>query len=151
MWIKGKLSKDGRFWMVEFPELDACTQGHNKAEAYEMAKDLLEGLAEAYGFDLDITVAPVENDIILAGSENKKDFVAFVLHRLRDAAGLTLEDVTQKLGAKSLNAYARYEQGRSEPTVSKIEELVSAITDAPFAFYYGGAAVMKTAELAHSR
>jgi transcriptional regulator with XRE-family HTH domain len=31
------------------------------------------------------------------------------------------------LGSKSLNAYARYEQGRTVPTVPKLNELLAAV------------------------
>jgi len=32
------------------------------------------------------------------------------------------------LGAKSRNAYARYEQGRSVPTVEKLDKLLQAVS-----------------------
>jgi len=35
--------------------------------------------------------------------------------------------VARRLGQKSPNAYARYEQGRSVPTVEKLNELMRAI------------------------
>lgn len=40
----------------------------------------------------------------------------------------SLADVSRRLGARSLNAYARYEQGRSVPTVQKLSELLSAVS-----------------------
>ena len=36
-------------------------------------------------------------------------------------------EVARKLGSKSLNTYARYEQGRTVPTVPKLSELLSAV------------------------
>ncbi len=41
-------------------------------------------------------------------------------------SGLTLAEVTRRLGAKSINTYARYEQGRSVPTVTRLSQLLSA-------------------------
>jgi transcriptional regulator with XRE-family HTH domain len=35
--------------------------------------------------------------------------------------------VAARLGARSLNAYARYEQGRTTPSVQKLSELLSAV------------------------
>ena len=40
---------------------------------------------------------------------------------------LTLSEAAERLGAKSRNAYARYEQGRCVPTVEKLDELLRAV------------------------
>ena len=53
---------------------------------------------------------------------------AFLLRRERSKAGLSLAEMAKRLGAKSLNAYARYEQGRTVPTVPKLSELLSAVS-----------------------
>lgn len=42
--------------------------------------------------------------------------------------GLTLVEVSKRLGAKSHNTYARYEQGRSVPTIQKFSRLLSALS-----------------------
>ena len=44
------------------------------------------------------------------------------LHRME-----RLADVAERLGAKSRNAYARYEQGESVPTADKLMELLVAL------------------------
>jgi transcriptional regulator with XRE-family HTH domain len=46
---------------------------------------------------------------------------------MRQKAGLSLEEVAARLGSKSPNSYARYEQGRSVPSVEKFAELFSAV------------------------
>jgi transcriptional regulator with XRE-family HTH domain len=38
-----------------------------------------------------------------------------------------LAQAAERLGQRSRNAYARYEQGKSMPTVEKLEQLLSAI------------------------
>jgi transcriptional regulator with XRE-family HTH domain len=38
-----------------------------------------------------------------------------------------LKDAIPGLGAQSCNAYARYEQGSSVPTVEKLDELLRAV------------------------
>jgi len=38
-----------------------------------------------------------------------------------------LAQVAERLGATSINAYARYEQGRSVPTIHKLSELFAAV------------------------
>ena len=55
---------------------------------------------------------------------------AFLLRRARLRAGLTLAEAAKRLGAKSLNAYARYEQGRAVPTVVKLSKLLAAVAPA---------------------
>ncbi len=138
MWIEGKLTKDGRFWMVEFPGLDAFTQGRTKKEAYEMAKDLLEGLAEVDGLDLDITVIPGKSGTLRAGAADIKVFTAFILRRWRLAHNLTLQEAAERLGVTSLNSYARYEKGKNEPTISMMERLIHAISpDEPLHVLFG--------------
>lgn len=52
---------------------------------------------------------------------------AFLLRRARQRAGLSLAQVAERLGATSINAYARYEQGRSVPTIQKLSELFAAV------------------------
>ncbi|WP_161953937.1 helix-turn-helix domain-containing protein [Candidatus Methylomirabilis limnetica] len=48
-------------------------------------------------------------------SEDQPTLTAFLLRRARQRAGLSLAQVAERLGATSINAYARYQQGRSSP------------------------------------
>ncbi len=41
MEMEGKIWKDGKFWLVEVPALDAMTQGKTRKEALEMVEDLV--------------------------------------------------------------------------------------------------------------
>jgi transcriptional regulator with XRE-family HTH domain len=41
---------------------------------------------------------------------------------------LSLAEVADRLGVASINAYARYEQGRSIPTVQKLSQLFAAVS-----------------------
>ena len=61
------------------------------------------------------------------GASDESALTAFLLRRERAKSGLTLAEVARKLGSKSLNTYARYEQGRTVPTVPKLSELLSAV------------------------
>ena len=53
--------------------------------------------------------------------------MALLLRRQRESRGLTLAEAAERLGQRSKNAYARYEQGKAMPTVEKLEELLQAI------------------------
>ncbi len=52
---------------------------------------------------------------------------AFMLRQRRATAGLTLAEVARRMGAKSRNAYARYEQGLAIPSVETLGALMSAV------------------------
>ena len=56
-----------------------------------------------------------------------RPMISLLLRRQRQQSGLSLADVSERLGAKSRNAYARYEQGLTAPTVEKLAELLRAI------------------------
>jgi transcriptional regulator with XRE-family HTH domain len=56
--------------------------------------------------------------------------IALMLKRQREAHRLTLLEVARHLGQKSPNAYARYEQRKSLPTMDKLNRLLKAIDPA---------------------
>jgi ribosome-binding protein aMBF1 (putative translation factor) len=125
MRFEGRVVKDGKFWLVEIPAFDALTQGRTKREAYEMAKDLIETMANTKGFE--VTVYPKNKDSFEVGANRTGILVALLLRRQRERQGLSLAEAAQRLGQRSRNAYARYEQGKTMPTIEKLEQLLEAI------------------------
>ena len=122
----GRIKKDGRFWLVEVPAFDAVTQGRTKREAFEMAKDLIETMADARTFK--VTVYPSgRGESFEVGANDTGVLLALLLRRQRERQGLTLAEAAKRLGQRSRNAYARYEQGKAMPTVEKLEQLLKAI------------------------
>jgi hypothetical protein len=119
------MKRDGRFWLVAIPAFDAMTQGRTKREALVMAKDLIETMADAPGFK--VTVYPGSDDTFEIGANRLRILLALLLRRQRERQGLTLAQAAERLGQRSKNAYARYEQGKAMPTVEKLEELLMAI------------------------
>jgi hypothetical protein len=119
------MKRDGRFWLVAIPAFDAMTQGRTKREALAMAKDLIETMADAPGFK--VTVYPGSDDTFEIGANRLRILLALLLRRQRERQGLTLAQAAERLGQRSKNAYARYEQGKAMPTVEKLEELLMAI------------------------
>jgi len=77
------------------------------------------------GFRLE--VFPGTGEHFEVSSEDQPTLTAFFLRRARQRAGLSLAQVAERLGATSINAYARYEQGRSVPTIQKLSELFAAV------------------------
>ena len=125
MRFSGKIYKDGRFWLAEIPILDAMTQGHTRKEALEMAADMVETMANKEGFRVEVFLG--SGGEFEVGSTNTKSLISLLLQRKRELSGLSLSQAAERLGASSRNAFARYEQGRSVPTVEKLNELLHAV------------------------
>ena len=126
MRVQGRIFKDGRFWLAEVPMLDAMTQGRTEAEALVMVKDMVEALANRPGFS--VTVHSCGSGDIELGSDDARCMVALMLRRQRARNGLSLAEAAQRLGAKSLNAYARYARRESSPTLEKLSQLMAAVS-----------------------
>ena len=125
MRFSGKIYKDGKFWLAEIPILDLMTQGHTKKEAYEMVADMLESLLNKEDFKVE--VYKKSKDSFEVGSLEPKHMISLLLQRKREISGLSLSQVANLMGVSSRNTYARYEQGRSVPTVEKLHELLHAV------------------------
>jgi predicted RNase H-like HicB family nuclease len=126
MRLSGRVFKAGKSWAIEVPILGVVTQGYTKKEAYEMIADAIESLVNKKGFKVEIY--PGKGDYFELGSSDLSILTAFLLRRQRMKQGLTLVEVANRLGAKSHNTYARYEQGKSIPTIEKFNKLLSALS-----------------------
>ena len=125
MRFSGKIYKDGKCWLAEIPILDLMTQGRTKREAYEMVADMLDTMVNQKDFE--ITVFKGKKDTFEVGSSDAKYFVRLLLQRKRELSGLSLSQVASRLGMSSRNTYARYEQGKSVPSVEKLNDLRRAV------------------------
>jgi len=126
MRLSGRVFKSGKFWVIEVPILGVVTQGYTKKEAYEMIADAIESLVNKKGFKVDVFSG--KGEYFEIGSPDLSTLTAFLLRRQRMKQGLTLAEVAKRLGAKSHNTYARYEQGKSIPTIEKFSKLLSALS-----------------------
>lgn len=127
MKIEGRIWKDKKtpYWIVEVPLLDVSTQGESEQEALSMVKDAIELEVDKPGFHVDIEAK--NGDCFEVQAEDSNSLVAFMLKRQRQAHGLTLRDVAERMHAKSTNAYAQYERGARHPTLSVLFNLLQAI------------------------
>jgi predicted transcriptional regulator len=125
MRFTGRVFKKGNYWAIEIPILDIVTQGKTKKEAYEMIADAVESLVNRKGFR--VRVFETRGKEFEIGASDQGALTALLLRRARLKAGLSLEEVAARLGSKSLNSYARYEQGRSVPSVEKLTQLFSVV------------------------
>lgn len=125
MRFSGTIYKDGKFWLAEIPILDLMTQGRTKKEAYEMVADMLESLINTEGFKAEIFKGM--KDRFEVGSSEPRHMISLLLQRKREISGLSLSQVAGRMGTTSRNSYARYEQGKSVPSMEKLNELLHAV------------------------
>jgi hypothetical protein len=125
MRLHGRVYKDGKFWLAEVPLLDAMTQGRTRKEALAMVADLLETLANRPGFS--VQVHPGTHEAFEVSAADTRGLMSLLLRRQRERSGLSLAEAAARLGAKSRNAYARYERGTSVPTLDKLTQLLQAV------------------------
>lgn len=125
MKFAGRVFKAGRFWAVEVPILDVATQGKSRLDALAMIIDAVEALVNKPGFVANV-VAGAEGEFEM-GSSDDAALTALLLRRARAKSGLSLAQVAARLGEKSVNGYARYEQGRSVPSIKKLSRLYAAV------------------------
>src|SRR5690242_13477454 len=126
MRFQGKLVRDGKWWLAEVPVFDALTQGRTRKEAFEMIADWFASMVDSRGFK--VRVHSADGDEFEISSNDSGSMISLLLRRQRQRSGLTLAQAAERLGSASRNAYARYEQGRSTPTIDKLDELLHAIS-----------------------
>lgn len=129
--LVGRIAKQGGpWWSAECEAIGAFTQGKSRRDAAAMLVELVEVMVERPGFTVTVTevgkIGPHEHQVLVDASEPAL-LAARVLKYQREVHGLSLADVAERLGAKSRNAYASYEQGRTEPTLSKFRELLGVV------------------------
>ncbi len=125
--LKGKIwkSEKSRFWIAYIESLDLSTQGTSKKDAIAMIRDSIKSLINKKDFRIIINL--VKNGKFNIGANDTKIWMGFILQRLRMKEGLTIEEVADRMGSSSKNAYARYEQGRSLPGLEKLSQILRAI------------------------
>ena len=126
MVLEGKIVRDGRYWLVEVTALDVMTQGVSYKDALKMIREAVDLLVDKKGFDL--VVHSFDRESFYIESDDEEALLALMLKRQRVKHHLTLSDMARKLGVKSKNAYAQYEQGRSQPSLTKVQEFLSAMS-----------------------
>ncbi len=121
----GNVYREGRFWLAEVPLFAAMSQGRTRKEALAMIRDWFVSMANQPGFDL--SVIETSRDRFEISSPDTRTLIRLLLQRRRESSGLSLAEVARRMGARSRNAYARYEQGRAVPSLEKLDELLRAV------------------------
>lgn len=126
MRFSGRIYKDKSHWLAEVPLFEAMTQGHSRREALEMIEDWFVSMVNRPGFQIE-AVLTGQNEFEVS-SNDLKTMISLLLRRRRQESGLSLADAAERLGARSRNAYARYERGDSTPTIEKLDQLLRALS-----------------------
>lgn len=130
MRLEGNMSKQGKYWAADVPLIGVFTQGRTKKEAYDMVADAIEAVINKEGFQ--VTVYPGRDGYFEVGAQDQRALIAYLLRWQRAKSGLTLNEVSRRMGMKSHNAYARYEQGKAMPTIEQLNRLFSAVCGKDF-------------------
>ena len=125
MRFQGTLRKDGGFWLAEVAVFDALTQGRSRKAAIAMIADWFVTMVDHRGFAVEIE--RIGGEVFEVHAVDSRRMISLLLQRQRRKSGLSLAQVAKRLGARSRNAYARYEQGVSVPTVDKLDDLLRAV------------------------
>ncbi len=125
MRFHGRIYKDGKFWLAEIPLLDAMTQGHTRKEALNMIADFLETLVNRPGFAIQVHAG--EDDAFEISTTDTQSLVGLLLRRQRERNGLSMTEAATLFGAKSRQAYAKYERGTSVPSLDKLMKLLQVV------------------------
>jgi DNA-binding XRE family transcriptional regulator len=127
MKLEGRIwkSQKSRYWLAEVRDLDVVTQGKSRKDAVAMLADAVESLVNRGGFRIEIAVA--KDGRCTVGSSDDTVLIALMLRRLRAREGLSVREVSERLGSNSPNAYAQYETGRVAPSIDTLTRLVAAL------------------------
>lgn len=124
MRLEGKVYKHTRHWIAEIHELDVMSQGTSRKQAVDMVADAINLLADK---DLTLNIHVGRGDAFSIESGDPKPLLALLLKRQRTKQGLSIRDVAKRLNSNSPNAYAQYERGKSEPSVSMLDKILKVI------------------------
>ena len=127
MRFSGRVFEDGSIWLAEVPVFEAMTQGRTRQEALEMIQDWFESMVGLPGFSAKTRLTGKDSFEISASDLGP--MISLLLQRQRQRSGLSLAEVARRLGARSRNAYARYERGESLPTIEKLDQLLQAVSE----------------------
>jgi len=130
MELEGRIWKDKKFWLVEVPSLGIMTQGKTRKEALEMIQNAILETVHAYfeqlprGFS--VTITDYKHEAIGVRASDHKVLLSLSLIRQREESGSTIREAAKRLGSKSPNSYAQYEQGSTMMSVEKYAQLLQA-------------------------
>jgi transcriptional regulator with XRE-family HTH domain len=129
MVIPGEIDKEGGHYGAMLEVIGAYGQGRTRRAACDSLAQAIRDFAAYYGpldgFDVQITDDGEATLYVTANDPVR--MVALLLRHQRELHELSLADVAKEMGNKSRNGFAQYESGRSEPSITKLQELLNAV------------------------
>lgn len=123
---RARLTREGRRWLVDFPDCPGCqTFGSSHASALAAAREALEGWLEAGLVSEQVPPRPRARKGELVSVPAALS-VALQLRWWRDAHGLTRARAARRAGV-SLKQLAQLEHPDGSPTLSTVERVASAL------------------------
>lgn len=126
MYFQGNLKKDGRFWMIEVPDLDVATQGRTKKEALEMIVDAIEILVNNDKFKVSVMPGSALNEFLVTANDPAM-LVALFLKRQRENKGFSIREVAKRMKYKTHNSYAQFETGKHLPGLEFVDRFLKSV------------------------
>lgn len=129
MMITGEALHEPPFYMYTV-EVLGChasgkTRGQARAVLVEMVTELVKRDSQPMR-DFEVTITD-DGETVYITSNNHARLMAAFLRYQRELHQLSLADVAAELGVKSRTSYTVYEQGKVEPTISKLVELLAVV------------------------
>ncbi len=119
MILSGKYYKDGKFWLVEIPQLDAMTQGMSKKEALVMIQDWVISMTDRE--DLEIELSDDGSGSFSIKFLDPAPIVSLMLRRAKKESGMSLSMLMNALDLSS-KSVARSRFDSSDKRIGKIAE-----------------------------
>jgi hypothetical protein len=127
--LPGEIVEADSSFSASVASLGAHGAGPTRRAACDaLAANVLEIAASQHpldGFEVDVT-EDGESTVYVTSNDPAR-LVSLLLRHQRTAHGMSLADVADTVGAKSKNSYATYEQGRTEPSIGKLQELLVVV------------------------
>lgn len=122
MQMRGKVWKDGKFWVIDLPVIGRSTQGFSKKEALYMITDLVKTMLDDPDYEVE-AMAEGKDGFVLTVKDPMPLF-AFLIKELRAMNGISIAEMARRLGGSSRNNVAQYETGKHEPGLRKFQDML---------------------------
>ena len=125
MKVWGEIYKDKKtgLFVIKLPIVEAITQDDTVEGAVEAIREVIELYDENLTFSLTLH----DNKSFYLTTDDTKSFLALVIKKQREAQGISLSSVAEKLGYSSRNSVYDYESGKTEPTFKKFSDLLGSL------------------------
>ena len=131
MRIDGNIRQEKDGWVVEVPILGVFTQGDSMEEALEMARDaaglMLEEHTDGKVTERDVKAIQGETGAFELETSATKALTTLILRQVRSMKKISQAELAALMGASSRNAVGQYEEGKSEPGLGKLQEILGAM------------------------